>query len=131
MTLPGIGDLAGTVRSESSNPRAIGNHNIFVKEIENAEWNVLEANHIVYIGGKPTMNYVLAVATQFKDGTSIVIIKARGRSISKAVDVALIVQDRFVENTKVQGISIVTEELTDEGGQPTKVSSIEITLGKV
>jgi archaea-specific DNA-binding protein len=93
--------------------------------------NVLEVNHIVYIGGKPTMNYVLAVATQFKDGTPIVMIKARGRSISKAVDVALIVQDRFVENTKVQGISIVTEELTDEGGQPTKVSSIEITLGKV
>ncbi|MDD1771616.1 MAG: DNA-binding protein Alba [Methanomassiliicoccales archaeon] len=91
----------------------------------------MEVNHTVYIGGKPTMNYVLAVATQFKDGTPTVMIKARGRSISKAVDVALIVQDRFVENTKVQGIGIVTEELTDEGGQPTKVSSIEIIIGKV
>ena len=96
-----------------------------------AEWNELDANHIVYIGGKPTMNYVLAVATQFKEGTPTVIIKARGRSISKAVDVALIVQDRFVENSKVQGIGIVTEELTDDNGQPTKVSSIEITVGKV
>ena len=45
-------------------------------------------DNTVYIGKKPTMNYVLAVATQFNSGTAEVIIKARGKSISKAVDVA-------------------------------------------
>ena len=49
-------------------------------------------DNIIYIGKKPTMNYVLAVVTQFQqdesDGQKKVIIKARGRTISQAVDVA-------------------------------------------
>ena len=89
--------------------------------------------NIVYIGKKNTMNYVLAVVTQFNSGSTEVVIKARGRSISRAVDVAEIVRNRFIQDAKVKDIQISTEELTSsgEGGERTSnVSSIEIFLSK-
>ena len=83
----------------------------------------------VFIGSKPTMNYVLAVVTQFNSGDEVVL-KARGRAISRAVDVAEIVRNRFVSNAKVKDIKIGTEPLTTEEGRTTNVSSIEISMGK-
>jgi len=83
----------------------------------------------VYIGKKPTMNYVLAVVTQFNSGSNEVVIKARGRSISRAVDVAEIVRNRFVPDAKIKEIRIGTEELTnEEDGRTSNVSSIEIYM---
>ncbi|HUV24942.1 MAG TPA: DNA-binding protein Alba [Methanomassiliicoccales archaeon] len=82
----------------------------------------------VYIGKKPTMNYVLAVVTQFNSGSMDVIIKARGRAISRAVDVAEIVRHRFIHNAEVMDIKIQTEQLTGEAGTVANVSSIEIYL---
>ncbi|MCK5291737.1 MAG: DNA-binding protein Alba [Thermoplasmata archaeon] len=84
----------------------------------------------VYIGKKPTMNYVLAVVTQFNSGSDEVVIKARGRSISKAVDVAEITRNRFVQDADVTDIKISTEELEGEEGRVANVSSIEIFLKK-
>jgi DNA-binding protein len=87
-------------------------------------------DNTVYVGSKPTMNYVLAVTTQFNSNSKEVILKARGRSISRAVDVAEIVRRRFNTDAKVSDIRISTEEIkTEEGGQK-RVSSIEITLKK-
>jgi DNA-binding protein len=82
----------------------------------------------VYVGKKPTMNYVLAVVTQFNSGSPEIIIKARGRSISRAVDVAEIVRHRFVSTATVKDIRIDTEPLATEEGVNINVSSIEITL---
>jgi DNA-binding protein len=90
----------------------------------------MSEENTVYIGKKPIMNYVLAVATQFNGGSNNVIIKARGKAISRAVDVAEIVRHRFVRDAKVVDIKIDTEQLTDEGGESTNVSSIEIYLSK-
>jgi len=87
-------------------------------------------DNTVYIGKKPTMNYVLAVATQFNAGTGSVVIKARGRSISTAVDVAEIVRNRFVQGVVVKEIKISTEKLEGEEGRTSNVSSIEIFLEK-
>jgi DNA-binding protein len=84
----------------------------------------------VYIGRKPTMNYVLAVVTQFNSGSDDVIIKARGKSISRAVDVAEIVRNKFVQDAKLKDIQISTEQLTGEEGRTANVSSIEIFLTK-
>ncbi|MFP4169816.1 MAG: DNA-binding protein Alba [Methanomassiliicoccales archaeon] len=84
----------------------------------------------VYIGKKPTMNYVLAVVTQFNSGSSDVIIKARGRAISRAVDVAEIVRHRFVHDAEVKDIQIQTEQLSGEGGSNANVSSMEIYMHK-
>ena len=82
----------------------------------------------VYIGKKPTMNYVLAVVTQFNSGSSEIVIKARGRSISRAVDVAEIVRHRFVSTATIKDIKIDTEQLDTDEGPTINVSSIEIIL---
>lgn len=84
----------------------------------------------VYVGKKGVMSYVLAVVTQFNNGANEVGIKARGKVISRAVDVAEIVRNRFMPEAKVKKIDIMTEELTSEDGSKSKVSAIEITLGK-
>lgn len=48
--------------------------------------------NVIYVGNKPPMSYVLAVITQFNTtGSEEVVIKARGRAISRAVDTAEIV----------------------------------------
>ncbi len=86
--------------------------------------------NIIYIGKKVTMSYVLAVITQFNQGAESVVIKARGKSISKAVDVAEIVKNKFVNTLKVVSINISTEEITTENNTTMKVSAIEITLSK-
>jgi len=76
------------------------------------------------------MNYVLAVVTQFNSGAKSVKIRARGNSISRAVDVAEISRNRFITDAKVNDIAIASEELSNEDGTRSKVSSIEITLGR-
>jgi archaea-specific DNA-binding protein len=83
----------------------------------------------VFIGKKPVMDYVLACLTRFQNGSNDVCIKARGRSISTAVDTAEIVRKRFATSVKVKEIRIDTEQLKDtETGAMSNVSSIEITL---
>lgn len=86
--------------------------------------------NIVYIGKKSAMGYVLAVVTQFNNGADAVSVKARGKLISRAVDVAEIVRHRFMPNAELKNIDIMTEELTSEDGSLSKVSAIEITLKK-
>ncbi|HDH41167.1 MAG TPA: DNA-binding protein Alba [Candidatus Altiarchaeales archaeon] len=86
-------------------------------------------DNVVFIGKKGIMSYVLAVVTQFNNGESSVVIKARGRAISRAVDVAEIVRQRFVQGVTPENIKIDTEEIEGDEG-PVKVSAIEITLSK-
>ncbi|MFQ6089162.1 MAG: DNA-binding protein Alba [Candidatus Methanofastidiosia archaeon] len=86
---------------------------------------------MVYIGRKPVMAYVLATVTQFNMGDSEkVVLKARGRAISKAVDVSEIVRNRFMPNTKVDDIKISTEEVQRDDGSTNNVSAIEIFMSK-
>ncbi|MFA7342024.1 MAG: DNA-binding protein Alba [Candidatus Methanomethylophilaceae archaeon] len=82
----------------------------------------------VYIGSKPTMNYVLAAVTQFNAGVKEVTVKARGRAICKAVDVAEILRHRFVPDATVKIVNIDTEAVSTHDGGTTNVSSIEIIL---
>ncbi len=84
---------------------------------------------VVFVGNKPVMNYVLAVVTQFNSGAKEVRIMARGRAISRAVDVAEVSRSRFLPDVSVKGIQISTETLNTDRGE-TIVSSIEITLAK-
>src|SRR3989338_3193707 len=87
-------------------------------------------DNIVFVGKKGTMCYVLAVVTQINKGAKVVQIKARGRAISRAVDVAEIVKNKFVMGSKIDDIGISTEEIKTEEGNLLKVSAIEITLSK-
>jgi DNA-binding protein len=88
--------------------------------------------NVIYVGNKPPMNYVMAVITGFNASNATdVTLKARGRAISTAVDVAEIVRNRFFKDAKVHTISIGTEQITPkEGGNPRNVSTMEITLKK-
>ena len=94
------------------------------------ETTIRKDENVVYIGKKSVMNYVLAVITQFNNGAAEVAIKARGKVISRAVDVAEIVRNRFMPDAKIKSIIIKTEELTSEDGSMAKVSAMEITLTK-
>ena len=84
---------------------------------------------VVFVGSKPVMNYVLAVITQFNSGAKEVKIMARGRAISRAVDVAEVSRSRFLPDVTVKSISISTETLNTDKGE-TNVSAIEIILAK-
>lgn len=86
----------------------------------------------VFIGNKPFMNYVTGVVMQFTTkGSNEVIIKARGKFISRAVDVAEVVRKRFLNNTVViSDIKIDSEDFTNKEGKELRVSNIEITLAK-
>jgi len=86
--------------------------------------------NVIYVGNKPPMSYVLATVTQFSSSDEVVI-KARGRAISRAVDTAEIVRNRFVADAKLKDIKIGTESITnEEEGRTSNVSSIEICLTK-
>ncbi len=88
------------------------------------------AGNVVFIGIKPVMNYVLAVITQFNnEGTGEVVLKARGRAISTAIDVAEITRHRFLKELVVKDIKIGTEEITGDRGT-SNVSTVEVTLVK-
>ncbi|UTB31877.1 MAG: DNA-binding protein Alba [Methanobacterium sp. ERen5] len=90
----------------------------------------MSEENVVYIGNKPVMNYVLAVVTQMNSGVPEVMLKARGRAISRAVDVAEIVRNRFLPELEVGSIDICTEEMTSREGSNSNVSAIEIQLVK-
>jgi len=86
-------------------------------------------SNTVYIGRKPTMSYVLAVITSFSSpDTKGVAIKARGRAITTAVDVAEIVNRRFMKDLSVSDVTIGTEEMEQQEGGTRNVSTIEIKL---
>ena len=90
----------------------------------------VQEENVIYVGNKPPMSYVLAVVTQFNSGSTEVVIKARGRAISRAVDAAEITRNRFVTDAKIKEIKIGTESITNEEGRSSNVSSIEISLSK-
>lgn len=74
------------------------------------------------------MNYILAVVTQFNKGSSSILIKARGKSISRAVDVAEIVRNNFILELDVKNIKISTEKINLDDDLSRNVSIIEIEL---
>ena len=95
-----------------------------------------EKKHIVtddiFVGQKPTMNYVTSVVMVFTaNKKEKVTIKARGKFVSKAVDIAEIASKRFMEEKiEVDKIEIDSESFKSEEGKTIRVSTIEITLKK-
>lgn len=92
----------------------------------------MAADNAIFVGTKPFMNYVTSVVMQFttKDADEV-LVKARGKFISKAVDVSEIVSKRFLKDKiSVKHISIDSEEFTNDAGKQIRVSTIEIVLAK-
>jgi len=90
-------------------------------------------DNVVFIGVKPFMNYVTSVVMQFttKERKEVAI-KARGKFINRAVDVAEVVRKKFLKdkNIDIKEIKIDSEELENKEGRKTNVSTIEIILIK-
>ncbi len=84
----------------------------------------------ILVGSKNVMSYVLACVTLFNKGADEVVIRARGRLISRAVDVAEITRHRFLEDVEVKDILIGTTTVQTDKGSDLNVSTIDITLAK-
>lgn len=91
-----------------------------------------EPDNSIFIGDKPFMNYVTSVVVQFTTkGETEVIVKARGKFISRAVDVAEVATKRFLkDNIEISDIKVDSEEFTNKEGKEVRVSTIEIWLKK-
>ena len=101
--------------------------------MSNNETNSKEKNktaNVVLIGKKPVMNYVTACITFFNSGEKHVVIKARGRAITRAVDTVELLRRAFIKNLEIESIKISTEELTRVEGQQSNVSTIELIVAK-
>jgi DNA-binding protein len=86
--------------------------------------------NVVLIGRKPVMNYVVACLTFFNSGSNQVVVKARGRAISRAVDTVELLRRVFLKDVEVKDIRVGTEEVAREEGRKSNVSTIEIAIGK-
>ena len=86
----------------------------------------------IFIGTKPFMNYVTGVVMQFTTkSANEVTIKARGKFITKAVDVAEASTKRFLQNNiSINDIRVNSEEFTSKEGKNIRVSTIELVLGR-
>ena len=87
----------------------------------------------IFIGTKPFMNYVTAVVMQFTTkNAQEVTIKARGKFISRAVDVAEAATKRVLNGqAEIRDIRTNSEDFTSKEQRPVRVSTIEIILGKI
>ncbi len=87
----------------------------------------------IFVGNKPFMNYVTGIIMQFTTKEAdTVIIKARGKFIARAVDIAEVTTKRFLEGQiKVEDIKIDSEEFQNKDGKDVRVSIIEVTLKKL
>lgn len=78
----------------------------------------------ILVGKKPVANYIQAILTAAARGVSEVVLKARGRNISRAVDVSQLALRLVLRDFEVSDVKIGSEEVAD--GR--RVSTIEIRL---
>lgn len=90
----------------------------------------MAADNSIFIGNKPFMNYVTAVVMQFTvKNADEVTVKARGKFISRAVDVTEVATKRFLEGqVEIGEIRIDSEEFENKEGKLVRVSIIEIII---
>jgi len=86
----------------------------------------------IFVGGKPFMNYVTGVVMQFTTkNADEVIVKARGKFISRAVDIAEVATKRFLNGqAEVKDVKIDSEEFENKEGKQVRVSTIEVVLSR-
>ena len=89
-----------------------------------------ENDNVIFVGSKPLVNYIRGVITQFnRHSASEVVIKSRGKFISKAVDVAEVAKRSLQERgVKIKDIKIASESFETEG-KKTNISTMDIVLG--
>ncbi|MDP2692176.1 MAG: DNA-binding protein [bacterium] len=93
------------------------------------EQRLQQKDRIILVGDKPFVNYVTSVSFQFiQEQADEVVIKARGKYTSRAIDVAEVAAKKFLNGiVEVTNIKIDSVEHEKEG-RKIRVSAIEITL---
>jgi archaea-specific DNA-binding protein len=92
--------------------------------------NTDKARNAVFIGKKPLMTYVTATLVQLANEPTV-IIKARGKSITRAVDVAQIIVKRMdTLGYKIGPVKVGTETVSSEDGRTRNVSTIEVSISR-
>ena len=91
--------------------------------------NKIIDSDVVFVGNKPPIKYVTAIMAIYNSGDiKEVTLKARGSAITRAVDAAEIIRNRFITDASIKSIEIGTEAVTNDEGRTSNVSSIEICL---
>jgi|GEM_PF-889225 len=88
-----------------------------------------KAESVVFVGRKPAVNYMMACVSLLQGGKKEIALKARGRSIIKAIDAAELLKRSFIEGLVFKDIKIGTEEVNRPEGKR-RVSTLEITVKK-
>ncbi|MDW8092177.1 MAG: DNA/RNA-binding protein AlbA [Nitrososphaerota archaeon] len=88
----------------------------------------MEGNTVI-VGRKSAIRYVTAIVTIFNSGSSEVRLRARGRHISRSVDVVNLLRGAFLSDVRVKEMRIGTDMLMREG-RTRPVSFIEIVLSR-
>tara|TARA_Y100000310_G_scaffold138289_2_gene137258 strand:+ start:55120 stop:55341 length:222 start_codon:yes stop_codon:yes gene_type:complete len=72
------------------------------------------------------------VVMQFTtQGAKSLVVKARGKFISRAVDIVEVVRNRFLaDQVTVKDIQVGSEQFENKEGKQVRVSTIEISLAK-
>ncbi|GAH40485.1 unnamed protein product, partial [marine sediment metagenome] len=85
-------------------------------------------DNVIFVGNKPPMNYIIAVLTEFKKSDEVVV-KARGRAISKAVETCEVVRKKFLADVTISDIQIGSENIIDDKtNKPMDLATIEIYM---
>ena len=90
---------------------------------------IIQGN-LIRIGKKPVLSYVVACVTLFNSGKKEIMVRARGRSISKAVDTVEMLRNSFLKGVFIKSVEIGSENVRSYDGRGTSVSIIEIILAK-
>ncbi len=99
-------------------------------EMSKPQNEISKAQNEIYIGKKPLMTYVTACIVQLAT-EPFIIIKARGMSITHAVDVSQIILKRMATVGYTLGdVKISSELLESQDGRPRNVSTIDIEVKK-
>jgi DNA-binding protein len=86
--------------------------------------------NLVRVGRKPIMNYVTACVTLFNSGNDEVMVRARGRTIEKAIDIVQMLKRGFLKNVTILSIDVGSENVRRMDGTRGNISIIEITLAR-
>ena len=90
----------------------------------------MSQQNLVRIGKKPVMNYVTACVTLFNSGNGEVMVRARGKSIEKAIDTVQMLRHGFLKDVIIKKINLGSEDVTRFNGTRGNISIIEITISR-
>ncbi len=86
-------------------------------------------DNLIRVGKKPMMNYVVACLTLFNSGVDQIMVRARGKAITKAVDVVETLRRSFIKDIVIKSIKVGSDDFKNENKE-IAISIIEIVLIK-